>query len=448
MTEVLQKDEGIIARLQRTGPATLPKEPDWLARRRRTALATLAEAGFPTTKDARWKYTDVAAVAKTPYTPVTDDAPTPAKLPALTRPVGDGARIVMINGRLHEDLSRLDALPPGLRIRALATAAPEHEATLAAVADRYADNAFTALNTVLFDDGVAIEVADGTVLDEPIEIHHVSVPGNEPLMETPRVLVTLGRTAQARLVQTFTTAGDAPHMTVPVTEIALGDGANLDHVIIQDQGHRDAVHMATLEVHQGRDATYHNLNAALGGRLARTDLTTVFTGPGGQCDLDGLFMTDGSQHVDNHTAIDHRVPHCTSRQLYKGVLDGTSRGVFHGKVDIRKDAQKSDADQHNPNLILSKGALVDSTPALEINADDVKATHGSTIGQLDRDAVFYMRSRGLPEDAARGLLVYGFAKEIVDRVRVDAVRRRLDDAILARLPQGQQVKETLHGTNA
>jgi Fe-S cluster assembly protein SufD len=267
-------------------------------------------------------------------------------------------------------------------------------------------------------------------------------------METPRVLVTLGRTAQAHLVQTFTTVGDAPHMTVPVTEIALGDGANLDHVVFQDQGRRDAVHMATLEVHQGRDATYHNLNAALGGRLARTDLTTVFTGPGGQCDLDGLFMTDGSQHVDNHTAIDHRVPHCTSRQLYKGVLDGTSRGVFHGKVDIRKDAQKSDADQHNPNLILSKGALVDSTPALEINADDVKATHGSTIGQLDRDAVFYMRSRGLPEDAARGLLVYGFAKEIVDRVRVDAVRRRLDDAILARLPQGQQVKETLHGTQA
>jgi Fe-S cluster assembly protein SufD len=296
------------------------------------------------------------------------------------------------------------------------------EAHLGKVAG-FEKSAFTALNTAFLEDGVFILLPKGAVVEEPVHLVFLSAAGSEPMVSHTRVLVVAEANSQAKIIETY--AGDSAYFTNAVTEIVCGDGAIVEHYKVQREGPL-AFHVQTIQSAQGRGSRFDSHNLCLGAALARTDINVLFQAEGGECSLNGLFVTAGAQHVDNHTLIDHARPHCTSRELYKGILDGKSRGVFHGKIVVRPDAQKTDAIQTNKNLLLSREALVNSTPALEILADDVKCRHGSTIGQLDASALFYLRARGLGEAEARAMLTYGFATDLTSRIRVPWIREEAE----------------------
>ncbi|HSS45022.1 MAG TPA: Fe-S cluster assembly protein SufD, partial [Thermoanaerobaculia bacterium] len=294
-------------------------------------------------------------------------------------------------------------------------------------------NPFAALNTAFLENGVFVEIGRGIVVEEPIELRYTVAPDGEPRIAHRRVLIVAGEASQATVIETYAGQGDQPYFTNAVTEIAAGEGAVLEHYKIQREN-TAAFHMQTIAVRQGRASRFTSQNVALGGRIARTDLDVSLEAEGSECTLYGLFIATGTQHLDNHTTIDHAKPHCTSRELYKGILDGKSRGVFHGKILVRPEAQKTDAMQTNKNLLLSSEALVNSTPALEILADDVKCKHGSTIGQLDANALFYLRSRGIGETEARSLLTYAFAADVVGRIRFEPIRASIEAVLGLRLP--------------
>ncbi len=371
-------------------------DPAWLAALRREAFARFEALGFPTAKDEAWRYTGLQSVTETPWRRGSGSA-------RLARPLPKGARVL---------------------------GAVDGEATLSRVAP-FAQNAFAALNTALFEQALVLEILPGAVLSEPIEILiEADVPGT-PEVAYPRILVLAGERSESAIVERYVSAGKV--LTAAVTEIALSAGAILEHTKLQEEG-PEARHIHVLGVRQERASRFTSHNVALGSALARTELTTVLAGEGAECALNGLFLGRGRQHLDNRTIIDHATPHTTSRELYKGVMDGASRGVFHGTIVVRPDAQKTDAVQTNKNLLLSGEALVNSTPALEIFADDVKCKHGSTTGQLDAAALFYLRSRGIGEAEALALLTWAFAADVAEKIRVPDVRQRVERELGRRLP--------------
>ena len=371
----------------------------WLAELRRAAFARFEELGFPTPHDEDWRYTGVQPITGTNWTCVRRE-------PELT------------------------SLPPaGARVRRLSEALRDAKPHLAQIA-RFDASAFAALNTALLDDALVLEIEKGAVLVEPIQLVFRSDGAAGPEVQYPRVLILAGERSQASVVQTY--AGQGRYFTNAVTEIALGEGALLEHYVLQQES-QAACHVHTLAVRQARASHFTSHNLAFGGALARTDLSVLLDAEGAECTLNGLFVGRGEQHIDNHTTIDHAKPRCVSRELYKGVLDDAARGVFHGKVIVRQNAQKTDAIQTNKNLLLSRRALVNSTPALEILADDVKCKHGSTTGQLDAAALFYLRSRGIGEDAARALLTRAFASDVADRIRIPSLRGEVERELGERL---------------
>jgi Fe-S cluster assembly protein SufD len=352
---------------------------------------------------------------------------------------------VFVNGRFAPRLSSLEALR-GVRVRCLRhvlrdepDGAAAHLGSLSAALEAHP---FAALNGALFEDGALVEVEPGAQPDEPLHLLHVSLPdeGGPPSLCLPRTLVVVGRGSRLRLVETYGGHPGQPALIDAVTEVVLLDGAQLDRTRLQREGDA-AYHLALSSVRLGRDARFVDHAVSVGAALSRHDIDVVLDGEGAECVLDGLFLAEGAQHSDTHTRIDHARPHGTSRELYKGVLDGRARGVFHGLMVVREGAQKSDAWQSNRNLLLSTQALVHSTPQLEIRADDVKCKHGSTTGQLDPQALFYLRSRGLGEEAARALLTWAFAAEIVQRLEVEPVRARLAEYLHERLPQAPREEE-------
>jgi Fe-S cluster assembly protein SufD len=422
--------------------------PPWLRTLRRRGFERFAQVGFPSVHEEEWKYTDVSSIAARPY----HLAP-PGRVPRdeieglVPTP---GPRLVFVNGRFAPDLSDTKALPKGVELASLAATLERDAAGLEPHLGRTAaieSNPFVALNTGFLADGAFVRVAPKTVLREPLHLIFIAAGGPDPTANHPRTLILAGESSEFTIVETYAGLGEGATFTNAVTELVAGPAAQVDHYKLQLEG-EGAHHIATLEIREDRDARVTDHAYDLGGRLVRNDVNVRFAAPGAEATLNGLFVLSGEQHVDNHTRIDHAVPHCTSREFYKGILDGHSRGVFYGKVFIRKDAQKSNAAQTNKNLILSEGALVDSTPALEINADDVKASHGSTIGQLDRDALFYLRSRGIGADTAKSLLTYAFARDVVDRVRHEGLKAHLDALLLSRLPHGPKVREVLHEAQA
>jgi Fe-S cluster assembly protein SufD len=371
----------------------------WLEQLRRAAFARFEELGFPTAHDEDWRYTGVQPITSTAWLPARHD-------------------------------QELRFLPPtGVRVRPLAQALHEAQPHLARIAG-FEHNAFTALNTASFEDAIVLEIHPGAVITQPIEIVLRSPNADRPHVSHPRVLVLAGARSQASIVQTFT--GEGRSFTNAVTEIALDEGAILEHTLFQRES-ETACHVHALAVRQGRGSRFTSQNVALGAALARTDLHVALADEGAECGLYGLFVGKGTQHLDMHTTIDHASPRCLSRELYKGILDGASRGVFFGRILVRKDAQKTDAVQTNKNLLLSREALVNSTPALEILADDVKCRHGSTTGQLDAAALFYLRSRGIGEEAARALLTWAFAADVAERIRVPSVRADVERELGLRL---------------
>jgi Fe-S cluster assembly protein SufD len=343
--------------------------------------------------------------------------------------------LVFVDGHHVPSLST-GPIPDGVGLTSLRSALGENPALLegrlgAILGDD--QGAFADLNTALHEDGAFVSVAPGTVVGPALHLVFLaSEPGSTPRAAHPRTLVLAGRASQLRLVETY--AGpDRPYFTNAVTEIVLDDGAVVDHYKLQREG-RPAFHVAAMGVAQGRSSRFSSLSVAFGGGLVRNDVNQLFAGEGGECVLNGLFVAGGNQHMDTHTRIDHARPHCSSRELYKGILDGSSRGVFVGRILVRQDAQKTDAQQTNKNLLLSPDALVQSVPQLEILADDVKCKHASTTGQLDPSALFYLRSRGIDEAAARELLTYAFASDLVGRIQAGPVREAVAAQLRGRLP--------------
>ena len=393
---------------------------------RRAAMARFAKTGFPTTRDEQWKYTNVAPITRTAFAHArgSDGLAVPEGTLAALRPSGPGREAVFVNGRYAASLSRPGRPTPGVEVLSLGEvlrSQPERvEPYLARLTEEGA-NAFAALNTAFLEDGAAVFLSPGAVAAEPIHLIFLSTSPGVARVSYPRTLIVAGPGSRARIVESYGGPAGEVYFTNAVTEIVAGENAGIDHYKLQEES-EGAFHVSTLAVRQERASRFSNTQIGLGAALFRQDIGTVFGGEGGECVLNGLFVADRAQHTDTHTRIDHAAPHCLSRELYRGILDGRSRGVFHGLILVRRGAQKTDAYQTNRNLLLSREALVNSTPQLEILADDVKCKHGSTTGQLDPGALFYLRSRGIGEAAARSLLTYAFASEVLQGIPIESLR--------------------------
>jgi Fe-S cluster assembly protein SufD len=420
------------------------RAPAWLAALRREAMARFVERGFPTPRDEDWRYTNLGPLAATPFRAAGAVAPHGLSGEMVDRSaIGPSTwpRLVFVDGRFAPERSSRPRLPGGARLSSLAEAITTDgelvERHLARHA-RWDADVFAALSTAFVQDGAFLHVPAETAIAEPIELLLLTtVPG---VLAQPRILVVAGPHSRFTVVERHVGTTDDTCFVNTVTEMAVGPGASVDHYVLQEQG-ASAFHMATIHAALERDSAFSTCEATFGARLARTTLTVRFRGEGGRGSVAGLYVTGGRQHVDHHVTVDHAVPRCSSRQLFKGVLDGSARAVFNGRVIVRPNAQKTDATQTNKHLLLSDGVEVDSKPQLEIFADDVKCTHGAAEGQLAPEAMFYLRSRGLDETVARRLLTLGFVREVVDRITVEPIRRYLDRTLETRLGTGLATRE-------
>ncbi len=409
--------------------------PAWVQAVRAEAGARFGAVGFPTRRDEEWRFTNVAPILEIPFRPAGREASqlTPSQLVPFTYDGLNGAHLVFVNGHYAPHLSRTNGLPEGVTVSSLADAMDTHTALVQehlAQSAKFDAQAFVALGTAALDDGAFVHIPRGVVLEQPLHLLFVSSPTDGPTLSHPRTLIVAEDNSQCTLVESYAGPAEAVYFTNAVTEVAVGENAVVDHYKVQRES-LAAFHVATMQVTLARAANFSSHSIGLGGRLVRNDANAYLGAEGIECTLNGLYRAGGRQLVDNHTAIDHAYPHCNSHEVYKGILDGRARGVFNGKIYVRPDAQKTDAKQTNQTLLLSPDAQIDTKPQLEIFADDVKCTHGATIGQLSGEALFYLRARGIPEVEARSLLVYAFAADIVRRIKVDAVRAQLDHALLA-----------------
>ncbi|HTM09674.1 MAG TPA: Fe-S cluster assembly protein SufD [Verrucomicrobiae bacterium] len=410
--------------------------PDWASGVRQAARERFAEVGFPTTHDEEWKYTSVEPIVKTAFAPgrAADDGVNEA-IAALGLDSLAGNRLVFVDGRFSQRLSRTEHLARGVIAGSLAAAMTAQRSLVEPHWTRVSDGrapAFAALNTTLAEDGAFVYIPAGAVVTMPFHLMFIAGRRDEATVSHPRVLIVLERGSQATVIETYAGLDGDPYWTNGVTEIVVGDNAALDHYKIQMESER-AVHVATEQARLGRDAVFISHSFALGGALVRNDVNAGFAGEGGDATLNGLYVTAGRQHVDNHTRIDHGQPRCTSRELYKGIMGEKSRGVFNGKIYVHEHAEKTDARQTNRNLLLSGEAWVDTKPQLEIYNNDVKCSHGSTIGQLDSDALFFLRARGLDLRAAIGLLTQGFANELTARLKQAPVAGLLEKVMARKI---------------
>jgi Fe-S cluster assembly protein SufD len=401
---------------------------------RERGLARFTESGYPTTKLEDWKYTSLAPLTRQTFQ--LPDAATPSGAAALAaRARLGGIELVFVNGHFAPSLSSRAALPNGAVAGSLADALCTHAELVEAHLGRYAlfgqaDESLTALNTAFIRDGVFVYAPPGAVIETPIHCLFVSLTANGATVTHPRTLIVAGEGSRLTVVEQYVGAGT--YWTNTVTEAVVGAGAALAHYKVQREGER-AYHIGVVSAEQAADSTFTSHAVTLGASLARSDVVTRLDAPGAACTFDGLYLASGAQHVDHHTTIDHREPRGTSRELYKGIMDGRSTGVFNGKVFVRPHAQQSDAQQMNKNLLLSDEAQIETKPQLEIFNDDVKCSHGATIGQLDDDNVFYLRTRGIDASAARQMLIFAFANELVAKVAVAPLREQLTREIEIRL---------------
>ena len=411
-----------------------------LHRARRRGFAAFAAHGFPTTAEEEWRFTNVAQIVATPFVPAPSAAAADVSAADVGRwALGGGIRLVFVNGRFAPGHSALPRLPRGVRIASLAgaiAADPSLEFREFSHEAGGAHDAFGSLNTAFLTDGAYVVLDEGVALEDPVHILSLAAPGGDPLLVVPRHLIVAGEGARLSVLETYAGTGPGVFLTNAVTEIRLGAGAVVEHDTLQAEGPA-AYHVGTTLVTLGARSAFTSNAITLGGALARNNVSALFAGEDAECTLNGLSVATGTQHIDNHTVIDHALPRCRSHELYKAVLDGASRGVFNGKIFVRQDAQKTDAKQTNRTLLLSDEATIDTKPQLEIFADDVKCTHGAAVGQLDEEQVFYLRSRGIAEADARDLLTFAFATDVINRVHVDALRDRLDALLHARLRQGR-----------
>ena len=404
---------------------------------RNAALEAFGALGFPNRRVETWKYTSVKKLADVAFEHDSRDPRDEVAAQAKTLSLGDtvAAELVFLNGRYIEAWSTTTGLPAGVTVTTLQQALQEELEGAREALAQYADTdgeAFTALNTAFLQDGLYLHVAKGVALEAPIQFTVLADPGNAPIVAHPRHLVRLERSASATLIERHAGRAGEQVFTNSVSEIVVGDGAHLTHHLWSHAEETES-RIGRIQVHLGRDAQYTNRGFWLSGGLARTDLNVVFEGAGGSANLVGLYVVGEDQHIDNHVTVDHAQPHCTSRMEYKGVLGGKSRGVYNGRVVVRKDAQKTDSEQSNRNLLLSANADVNTKPELEIYADDVKCGHGTTVGQLDEQQLHYLRTRGIPLVQARRMLTEAFAADVLASLGSEALQEELTPLVTAQL---------------
>jgi Fe-S cluster assembly protein SufD len=415
-------------------------EPSWLTSVRTHAFDTFRRLGFPTTRDEEWRFTSVAPIIEIEYAPAADGRGRPARALVDAARLPAAVELVFVNGQHAPELSSNGRLADGIRVQSLAAAVAAQtagsetadlEAHLARVAppDR---QAFVALNAASWTDGALVLLPPKTVVEAPIHLIFASVASDQPSVAHPRVLVIAGADSQASIVETYVGAGEGRYFTNAVTEAVLGEQTRIEHYKVQRESEASG-HIATTYATVGKNATFNSHSISFGGALVRNDVVVSLDGEGGLSTLNGLYLVDAARLVDNHTTIDHARPHCDSREVYKGILAGRARAVFNGKIIVRPDAQKTDAKQTNKALLLSEDAQINTKPQLEIFANDVKCTHGAAVGQMDDDALFYLRARGLPIEEARRMLIHAFAGDVLNKMPLDSVRDRAEAELLERL---------------
>ena len=433
MAEVMVANNSYLRDFVGTDLGEATQGPHWLQDRRAAAAERFAALGLPTRRDEEFRFTNVSPIAETPFRRADKTASVLDSIAEFDYPGLTGSRLVFVNGHFAPDHSVIQGLPQGVVVSTLAEALaqdPEALETHLGSYARFETHAFVALNTAALEDGVFISIPRNAVVEEPIHLLFVATAGSQPTVSHPRTLILAGENSQATIVESYAGAADAVYFTNAVTEVVCAENSVIDHYKVQRES-KLAFHIATMQVQMAQRSNFSSHSIGLGGRLVRNDANAVLDGEGCECTLNGVYLANGQQLMDNHTAIDHAMPHCNSHEVYKGILDGHSRGVFNGKIFVRPDAQKTDAKQTNQTLLLSNDAQITTKPQLEIFADDVRCTHGATIGQLSADALFYLRARGINKDDARALLTYAFASDIVSRIKVEPIRAELDHALLS-----------------
>jgi Fe-S cluster assembly protein SufD len=430
MTQVAEKPSIFAAALEQR-PSGGPR---WLDDLRTRGAARFAALGIPTVRDEEWRFTNVSPIGAIDFRAAGQISGTADRLAGFAY-TDAPVRLVVVNGRFDTTLSRTKGLPQGVHAGSLAAAMKDDADVVQRYFGQLADftnRSFTALNTAFVQDGAFVHIPDGVAIDTPIHIVFVSGADGAAVMAHPRTLIVAGANAQAVVIESYIGAKGEVYFNNAVSEVFVGENAGVDHYKVQEES-LDAFHVASLHAHTSRSSRFASHSFALGGKLVRNDAFAILDGEGGDCTLNGLYLADRDRLVDNHTSIDHAKPHCGSHEVYKGILGGTSRAIFNGKIIVRQDAQKTDAKQTNRALLFTDGATINTKPQLEIFADDVKCTHGAAIGQLDEDAIFYLRARGLTYSDARDMLIHAFAGQILDGVKIEPLRDALEAELFERL---------------
>jgi Fe-S cluster assembly protein SufD len=446
MAQTALKAGGLEPVLKHFSRVESANQPKWLLPLRKAGLASFAEQGFPTLKDEDWRFTNVAPIEQLPFQPAREVAANGAETKILNGAAFSklpGSRLVFVNGFFSKELSAIKSIPGGVRAENLAAALVKESALfekhLGQLA-RTADNAFAALNQAFFSDGAFVYVPQGVEVAEPIQLIYISSAKQNGETIQPRNLILAGANSKVTIVESYLSASDAAYFTNAVTEMVAGDNASVEHLKLQDEA-AEAFHIATIAGEFSRASNVNVHSFALGAKLSRNNIRAMLAGEGLECILNGLYLTRGDQLADHHMIVEHAQPHCASHEHFNGILDDKSKGVFHGRIYVHPVAQKTDAKQTNKNLLLSDDATADAKPQLEIYADDVKCTHGATVGQLNNESIFYLRSRGIPEQTARRMLIHAFAGEIVARVKCEPVRVKLDQIVRNRLEANPHLAE-------
>jgi Fe-S cluster assembly protein SufD len=399
---------------------------------RKEALSKFSELDFPTTKDEEWKYTSIVPLLQYNFKPDFEKhSITKEQVNKFTFENLEPNVAVVVNGLYYPELSTLNGIPEGVTVSSIAKAIGSNSPLVEKHFGKYAEfgtHIFTSLSTAFTKDGVFIHVPEGKIVEQPIHILFITVSRNEKLLVQPRNLFVTDKNSQVTIIEHFVNIDSGVYFTNTVTEAVVGENSVVDHIKLQEES-KDSFHIGRTEIDQERTSNFTSHSISFGASLSRNDFSAKFNDEGGECTLNGLFLTEDNQLFDTHTMIDHARPNCNSHEHYKGILDDTSRGVFNGKVMVRKDAQKTNAFQENNNIILSREALVNTKPQLEIFADDVKCSHGATIGQLDKDAMFYLKTRGISNETARAILIHAFASDVIRSVKVKPVRNYIEEIL-------------------
>jgi Fe-S cluster assembly protein SufD len=404
---------------------------------RKDALKQLSGLDFPTNRNEEWKYTDVSPILKHEFMPTVKSGSlqlTKEQIRKYLFSKFDYYLAVFVNGIFSEELSEIKNLPSGIIIGGLNKISKENQKLIEKYIGNISkiDNAFNALNATYSVDGLVVIVPDGKIVDKPIQALYLNFSGDNLVLSVPRNLIVAGKNSQVSIISNYRGIGEEKYFSNIITEIIVDEYGIVNYHKVQNE-FDESFHIEKVQAHQERNSIFNHYNINFGGEIVRNDINTLHKGENIETHYYGLYLAHGKQHIDNHTFIDHAKPNCMSNELYKGILDDNSRGVFNGKIIVRQDAQKTNAYQQNKTILLSRTATIDTKPQLEIFADDVKCSHGATVGHLDDVSEFYIRSRGVPQELAKSMLIRAFANDVIETIKIEQLKEQINHMIFEHL---------------